>query len=243
MSDIQFLPRNYLRAMRRAAIASDAIRNMLLVYHPNYETVWDPFLGDLIRDEYAAAKTNGTSAAVSVASSQLTLTTGTDSDGYAGQGYGLFWTGDNGYYMESAQAINSVADDKFEVGVTDVTSDAGAINAKATPTFTATDCAILVLDSTDNAEFDLLSQDTSGGAANVEDVYTVVGGTIFRTEFVGQNDKVAVFVNGNHAGADANCQGGVSITPWWFAQTRTTSSKVATIEYVFMTGPNGLAIP
>lgn len=244
MSDINYLPSRYQASFRRAAAASAAVRNLMLLYDPNYITVFDNFLGDVIADQYPAAATNGTSAAVTVATSQLILTTGTDDNGYAGQGYGLFWKGDNGIYLESAQSVNSVANVKFEVGLTDATGDAGAVNSKASPSGTADDFCVLILDTDDNAEWDIISElDNGGPVANAEDVFTAVGGTIFTTEFKMQNDLVAVYVNGQNVGS-GSCQGGDLMTPWFFTQARAVSdSKTGNIEYFFCTGPSGLALP
>jgi len=242
MTDINYLPRNYLNSFRRAASASDAVRNALLVANPDYETVYTHFLGDALTAEWPAAKTNGTSAAVTVASSRLTMTTGTDDDGYAGQAFGLFWKGDRGFYMESAQALDTLATSKIEIGVTDATADAGAVDAKATPTATATDFCVLVRDTDDNTDLDLISQKATGVAANAEGVYAVVAGTVFRTEFRGQNDAVSVFVNGSGVGGGA-IEGGTLITPWHYAQSRTgTASRILTVEYLLMTGPSGLTV-
>lgn len=244
MSDINFLPRNYLKQIRRSHVAAAGVREMMLNYHPEYETVFDHYLGDAVNALYPSAVTNGTSAAVGVATSQLILTTGTDDNGYAGQAYGLFWKGDNGIYMESAQSVNSVANVKFEVGLTDATDDAGAVNSKATPTGRAENFCVLILDTDDNAEWDIISElDNGGSVANAENVFTAVGGTIFRTEFVMQNDFVAVFVNGAAVGR-GSCQGGDLMTPWFFTQARAgTDSKTGNVEYLFCTGPNGLVIP
>lgn len=243
MSDINYLPRNYYKSFRRAAAASDAVRNMILLLDPSYHTVYSHFLGDALPSEWATAKTNGTSAAVSVATSQLTMTSGTDDDGYAGQAFGLFWKGDNGFYFESQQALDTLTTSKIEVGVTDAVNDAGAVNAKATPTATASDFVVLVRDTDDNTELDLISLKSGGSAtANAENVYTVAAGTNFRTEFRGQNDAVAVFVNGGHVGAGA-IEGGNLITPWWFVQSRAgAASRIFTAEYFLMTGPSGLSI-
>ena len=245
MTDYNYLPRNYLRSFRRAANASDAVRNMMLLAHPGYATIFDNFLGDAINATYETAKTNGTSAAVTVAGSQLVMTTGTDDNGYAGLGPWVGWKGDNGIYFESAQSVSSIATGvKFEVGLTDSAQDAGAVATKATPTGTADDFCVLVLDTDDNAEWDIISElDNGGPVANHENVFTAVGGVVFRTEFVMQNDLVAVFINGQNVGG-GSCQGGDLMTPWWFTQARAgTDSRTGNVEYVFCTGPNGLLVP
>ena len=85
MADINRLPRNYKPSFGRLASTSDAILNMATFFDPHYETIYTHFLGDALPGEWAAAKTNGTAAAVTVAASALTLTSGTDDNGYAGQ--------------------------------------------------------------------------------------------------------------------------------------------------------------
>lgn len=243
MADINYLPRNWAKALGRAAAASDGVRNVLLTVDPAYEVVYSHFLGDALPGEWASAKTNGTSAAVTVASSRLTCTSGTDDDGYAGQAFGLFWSGDKGFYFENFSALNTLTTSKIEIGVTDAVDDAGAVNAKATPTATAGDFVVLVRDTDDNTELDVISLKSGGSAtANAENVYTVVGGTYFRSEFRGQNDNVSVFVNGANVAA-ASIEGGTAITPWIFAQSRAgTASRVLTSEYWIMVGPSGLAV-
>ncbi len=243
MADINYLPRNWGRAMRRAAAASDAARNILLLADPAFEVVYTHFLGDALTAEWIAAKTNGTSAAVTVAASRLTCTSGTSDDGYAGQGFGLHWSGDKGFYFEQVCSLDTLATSKIEIGVSDATDDAGAVNAKVTPSATATDFCVLVRDTDDNTELDLISQKASGVAANAENVYAVTGGVAFRTEFRGQNDLVSVFVNGNSVGT-GNIEGGTAITPWVFAQSRAGSaSRILTSEYWIVVGPSGLAVP
>jgi hypothetical protein len=244
MTDINRLPRNWAKAMKNAAAASEAVRNILMSGDPAYEIVYTHFLGDALPSNWGAAKTNGTSAAVTVASSRLTCTSGTDDDGYAGQGFGLFWSGDKGFYFENYTALDTVTTSKLEVGVTDSIADAGAVGAKATPTATASDFCVLVRDTDDNTDLDLISLKSGGSAtANAEGVYTVAGGTYFRSEFRGQNDAVSVFVNGGQVGSGA-IEGGNAISPWVFVQSRAVSaSRIATSEYWIMVGPSGLAIP
>lgn len=248
MSDKDRLPSNWARAFGGAASASDAVSFMMLLHNPAWEGFYTHFLGDLIPDEWGAGKTNGSGAAVTVAASRLTLTTGTDDDGYAGQGYGLFWKGDNGIYMASEQAIDTLTTSKFETGFSDAIDDAGAVATKATPTGTADDFAVLVRDTDDNTDLDLISElDNGGTLANAEGVHTVVGATNFLTEFRAQNDFVSAAVAiglGRATGAatgttvDAKMQGGDLVSPWWFAQARAVSaSRIATIEWAVCLGP------
>lgn len=246
MSDINRLPSRFAAAMRQAATASEAVRNIIKAYDPTWHVVYTNFLGDVVPDEWGAAKTNGTSAAVTVASSQLTCTTGTSDDGYAGLGYGLFWKGDNGVYFESQQALDTLTTSKIEVGLTDSIADAGAVNSKATPSATATDFCVLVRDTDDNTQLDIISQKATGVAANAENVHTVGAATNFTTIFVAQNDVVSVQVGssiGNIATVGAGViEGGTLISPWVFAQARASSaSRILTSEYWLCAGPNGVA--
>lgn len=241
MSDINRLPARYKDSFRRFASASDAVLNMATLLRPDYHTVYTHFLGDALPGEWNTAATNGTSAAVTVASSRLTMTSGTNDDGYAGQAFGLHWKGDQGMYFTSEQQLNTLTTSKIEVGITDAIADAGAVATKATPTGTADDFIVLVRDTDDNTDLDLISElDNGGPAANAEGVYTVAAATNFLTEFRYQNDAAAVYVNGSHVGSGA-CQGGDLVTPWWFCQSRAGSaSRIFVVEWAFVTGPSGI---
>ena len=74
MTDINRLPRNWAKAMKNAAAASEAVRNILMSGDPAYEIVYTHFLGDALPSNWGAAKTNGTSAAKSSRSSILDYT-------------------------------------------------------------------------------------------------------------------------------------------------------------------------
>jgi len=246
MSDKNALPGNWAREMKAFASASGAVNNAMKAYHPDWLTVYTHFLGDALTAEWAAAKTNGTSAAVTVATSQLTMTVGTDNDGYAGQGFGLFWKGDNGVYFQSRQQYGSaITTAKMEIGFSDAIDDAGAVNAKATPTATATDFAVLVFDTDDNTELDFISQDTATVAARAENVYAAfAAATDFSTIFRAQNDLVGVAIgpsdtNLTTIGAGGAMQGGTLVTPWWFAQNRlvTNANWTFKVDWAICTGP------
>lgn len=243
MPDINELPSRVGRAFIRGAAASDAVKALILAARPDYHVLSTHFLGDALPAEWAAAKTNGTAAANTVASSFLTMTSGTDDDGYAGQGFGLFWKGDNGVYMYSAQALNTVTTSKIEVGLSDAVDDAGAVNAKSTPTATADDFCVLVRDTDDNTELDIIYGLDATPAVAAENVHTVVLATYFVSEFRYQNDFVQVFVNGQSKGR-GSMQGGDLCTPWLFVQSRAGSaSRVLTCDFLYCIGPNGASVP
>ena len=233
------LPDNVAQSFYGATSAYKALDNLYRGLDPNNNTLIYVPLGDLIPDEWAAAKTNGTSAAVSVASGLLTMTTGTDDNGYAGQGFGLFWKGDLGYTSEIITAPGSaITTIKFEIGMTDSTADAGAVNVKATPSATADDFVVLVYDTDDNTQLDVVNQtDGSGVSAAAENVATVTASTMLRAQFRALGDNVGVFVNGSQV-VSGGCQGGDLVTPWVFAQARAgAASRTLDTRFVFCVGP------
>ena len=244
MSDINRLPSRFAAAMRNGTTASEAVRNIIKAYDPTWNVWYDNFIGDSLDARAgAAAGTNGT---VTVAGGKLTLTATTTDNDSAGQGFGLMWKGDNGFYLESQQALDVLTTAKVEWGITDALNDAGAVNVKATPSATATDFCVLVRDTDDNTQLDVISQKATGVAANAENVHAVVAATNITSIFTGQNDVVGVQVGSSIGNVESVAQGaiegGTLITPWWFAQSRAGSvTRIFTVEYVLMAGPNGVA--
>ena len=239
MSDINRLPRRYKQSFRNFASASEAVQNMAAIFRPDYTTLYTHFLGDALTAEWpAVAGTNGTST---VAGSKLTLTSTTTDNDSAGQPFGLFWKGDNGIFMESEQALDVLTTVKIEVGLTDAVADDGAVATKATPTGTADDFGVLIFDTDDNTDVDLISElDNGGPSADAQGVYTLVAATNFTSEFRVQNDAFSAFVDGTHIGGGA-FQGGDLVTPWWYVQSRAVSTtRILTVEWAFVTGPSGL---
>lgn len=238
------LPDNAARALISASSAYAAMQTLYDVFNPENNALMYVPMGDLIPDEWAAVKSNGTAAASAVGSGLLTLTTGTDDNGYAGNGYGLLWKGDLGYASEFAFAPGAtITTIKFEVGMTDATDDAGAVNVKATPSATADDFVVLCYDTDDNTELDIIHQtDGSGVAAAAENVATVAGSTYLRAKFRALGDNVGVTING--VTYTAGCQGGDLVTPWVFAQARAGSaSRTLGVRWIFCVGPSGITIP
>lgn len=244
MAQLDRLPDKVRQAFNNLSTASEAVRVMSLQQNPDWLTIYmTPFMGDALPGEWGAAKTNGTAAAVSVASTTLICTSGTDDNGYAGQGYGLFWKGDNGIYFESEQQLDTLATSKIEIGLTDSIADAGAVATKATPTGTADDFCVLVRDTDDNTDLDVISElDNGGPTADAEGVLTVVAATNFTAIFRAQGDAVDVAVGSQVSNAatvgSGSMQGGDLVSPWVFAQSRAVSaSRILTTSYWYVAGP------
>jgi hypothetical protein len=204
----------------------------------DYDVFEDKFWGDAILGEYPAAKTNGTSAAVTFAEHNqngfLSFVSGTADDGYAGQGLGLHFTGDRGilaeFIIELPAAITTM---KLEVGLSDADDDAGAVNSKsASPiTATATDFAVIVLDTDDDALWATVSAKAGTVVSNVNDpgsVKTPTASTVYRMAVRVDGDDARFWINGKEMpghGAGAGIEGGNKLSPWVFVQARAGSAS------------------
>ena len=209
----------------------------------------DDFHGDAILGEYPAAKTNGTSAAVTFtagnAQNFLDFITGTDNDGYAGQAMtDPAYTGDVGLLTEFLfQTPSSLANYKLEFGVTDATDDAGAVNSKTTPTVTASNCAVLVYDTAHSDSLDLIHVKAAGTATRVTNTgLTLAVSTLYYATFRVDGDNVRAEIRGLSGTPNVNMsyanvvggagiEGGNKLTPWFFTQARAGTATKTTRLY------------
>jgi hypothetical protein len=194
----------------------------------DYDVFEDKFWGDLIRDEYPAAKTNGTSAAVTFTehnvNGYLELVSGTDDNGYAGQGLGHQFTGDRGVLAEFLFTTPAtITTMKVEVGLSDADDDSGGILLKATPTLTATDIAVFCIDTDDDANIAFISA-KAGAATAVQDIEALAASTTYRLAIRVEGDSVSAWINGYQVAAGV-IEGGSALTPWAFVQARAGSAS------------------
>ncbi len=260
MPAVDFLPRRLYNAFDRMGFGSDPLKGLIALQgNPQFVSVWDDFTGTRTGSwpagtDYAATVGQGTEAIgiTQAINGTMTLTTDTNGSDSAGQGYGLNWSGDTEFYFITRfKSATRITDMKFEVGVTDSVGDDGAVDQKATtPTFTATDCAIFVFDTTDTGVGP--SFVTNGGAVDADadwsgtltnDEYLVVemvgGGPTTSTGASTLGDTVSCFVNGQLVGS-GNIDGSAPLTPWWYIEDLATSAAtVLTVDYWGMIGPRG----
>ncbi len=210
----------------------------------------DTFRGDALDAKYPAAKTNGASAAVTFTEHNvqgfLEFVTGTDSEGYAGQGLGLQYTGDRGVLAEFLfETPSSIATYKFEVGMSDADNDAGGVSGKSGPTMTAGDFACMVFDTADNTETDLITVKGAGTPAAAENaLFVLAASTIYYVTIQIIGDDVLATIQGlsgtptakfTYANliAGGGIEGGTALTPWFFTQARTGSASRTTKLYKY----------
>ncbi len=219
----------------------------------------EDFMGDTLRtDIYTVANGGGASAASPVITGGalngvLDMVTGTAGDSTASSEIcsGLNYRGDHGCVMLACLTLSAITSVKVEVGFTDVLNDPGAVATKATPTFTAADCALWVLDTNDNGYWEGM------GANNTSTLpMTVVEAAISPTaatyewlmvELIESDDSssecAVAFSRYNadgyrtyHAiGGGANPQGpnsNVLLTPWIYVEARNATSKTLSVDYM-----------
>ena len=213
-----------------------------------FNTREDAFWGDTLAAEYPAAKTNGTSAAVTFTAGNaqgfLDFITGTDNDGYAGLAFSdPMFTGAQGLLAEFLfQTPASLANFKLEVGVADSAAQAGMVNSKTTPTSTGTNYAVLIHDTAHSSSLDLIHAQAgattrvtnTGIVLAVSTLYYVTArivGADVMFEIRGLTGTPNATMAYANATAAAGIEGGSKITPWFFTQARSASASKTTRLY------------
>ena len=250
MPATDFLPRKLYNAFSRMGVQEPVKGLIALLGNPEYCSFWDDHVGTRsgtwpAGTPYAATVGNGTEVIglTQGVNGTMTLTTGNGGSDTAGQGLGLNWSGDNGFYFIARLKTSRITDSKFEIGMTDAVNDDGAVATKATPTFTATDCALFVFDRTDDAEVTFVSNGgTADGNADATD-FDIAADTYFVVEIVGRGatdttgDNVAGYINGQLIGS-GNINGANALTPWAYIEDLATSTAITlTVDYWGCIGP------
>jgi hypothetical protein len=256
MPATDFLPRKLYNAFSRIGALGEPTKGLIALQgNPEYVSFWDDFMGTRSGTWPAGtpyASTVGTNTEVigitQAIGGTMTLTTAAADGDTAGQGFGLNWNGDSGFYFIARAKMSRITLSKFEIGMTDAVNDDGAVDVKATPTFTATDCALFVFDRTDDANVTFVSNGgTADGNADASN-FTLVADTYFVVEIVGRGatdttgDNVAGYINGQLVGS-GNINGANALTPWFYTETLTGASAAVTftVDYWGCIGPRNAA--
>lgn len=222
----------------------------------------DEFSGDTLdSNRYTVANGGGNNAAspvvvAGVLNGIARLVTGDAGNSTASSeiSTGLQMRGDRGCVMVACLTIDIISGVKIEVGFTDVLNDAGAVNVKATPSFNATDCALWIIDTTNNANWEGLAannQDTlpattlAAGISPVAATYEWLMVELVETDDVNTEcavyfrrfaqNGVLTFEDVTGGIEDSRAQGpnaNVLLTPWIYVEARNSTSKSLDVDYL-----------
>lgn len=203
--------------------------------------VWhDDFLGDTIRGDATSPGVyeviTGVDGAINILADQtngIAEIRASDGNGDDNEYCGvslpeLNWTGDRNAWMCVRLALDAITTVKVEVGFTDVTTDAGAVEILATPTATADDCALWVFDTDDTAYWQCYGSAAGTPATKIEPGIAPVAAT-FEYLIVQLHDTSAKFMRldqyGNKTYESDWMASAITKTdklcPWVFVQLRT----------------------
>ena len=157
---------------------------------------------------------------------------------------GLEWEGDKKAVMACRIKISDITTVKVEVGFTDaISGDAGAVNVLATPSYTADDLAMWVIDTDDTATWQAVGVKATNGITKVEDstIVAPVNDT-YQTLIVELDDDAVRFSQLDlnqkmvyqSAWQQNGIEGGTNVTPWVFVQNRANAiDRLVTMDYIY----------
>lgn len=152
---------------------------------------------------------------------------------------GLAFTGNRNAVIAARINLDAVTTVKCEVGFTDVTTDAGAVNVLATPTANAADAAVWVMDTNDDANWQGVGIQAGTIATKLEPATGPTAAT-FETLIVALLDTTVYFarLNANGAlvyGPTAVVNGitaATALVPWIFVQLRGAVDRNVRIDFI-----------
>lgn len=238
-----------IKRVRREKGGRSWLREFLEYNSPNIVKFEDDFLGDVLDARWDTDAIGSGTAAASVLdtpSGEIKIVTGTGDDEGAELDFGsLAFRGDLYAVMEARVNASALTTVKMEVGFTDAVTDVGgAVLVLATPTYTATDCALWCLDADDSGNatgWQGIGVKNGTGITKLEPSGFDPVANTYQTLVVALRDDAARYMirDANDAEVyDSGWQAAavtktVKLTPWIFCIARAASaSKNMVIDYV-----------
>ena len=197
---------------------------------------------------WAAAANGAGSAAPAILASAtggaIRLTTGTDNNGDSILARTLNFTGDqNPVISARIRLTTSIASVKVEVGFSDSVTGRGVINVLNTPSATATDGVVAIFDTSATSQNWQFAGVRTGAAwsaislplvAPGANTWTWVTVALRRVDLATDDMDAVMFVDGVQVAYKrlSACANTVAMTPFVYAQTRTTTSRNVDVDYV-----------
>lgn len=234
MTTTVFVPKRLDKAFRRLAISGDDnLKSLLLAGNPYYQALTDDFVGAAVGGQWATQTGTGTPARSTNSAagvSQMKLTTTTTSGDDCIQAAALQFNATDSYFLAVAQ-LDTIASSKFEIGLSDSTTNAGEVNVKATPTAHGTNFAVFIRDTTANVNLDFMTCNAGTVANKGTAAGTFAAATNYVFEIRVQNGFAAGYVNGALVGSGQVATTS-AFTPYFYVKTLTTTARNLSVEYV-----------
>src|SRR3990167_564985 len=247
---LDLLERYYTTRNLRRKLGTRHERDFLELGAFNISKWEDDFQGDLFSAGAAPGLYQSTASGAAAATAAIStgvvngaalLDAGTDNAGRCDLSWGLHYQAQLNCIYIARLSINTLTTRKFEVGFTDVISgtDAGAVNVKATPTFNANNCCVLVYDTNDDTRLTLVGNDATVAATVADFDLTLSAATYyyFGVALIGEADLAVGFVL-NADGAlleeqeiTAPITVTTLLTPWLFVQNRAANAGSMTLDW------------
>ncbi len=251
MPQTRFLPSKLQAAWARGGGMGqpEALKMLtsVIIGNPTFVNYYDDFVGQSAGTWPASANwgypaTVGTGTEViGIAANNvggaLSVATGVNSADSAYQAVGRHWRGTEGAYFICKLQIDRITTAKFECGLTDSITVNGAINAKATPTFNATDAACFVFDTTDDTLIDFMTVNAGVVGANV-DGPAPVAATDIVFEIKLEGGFASGYINGQYIGGGAITSTAV-LTPYVGVTAKSAAALTMLVDYMGCFGPRG----
>ena len=232
--------------LRKRMDLDDPIYNFLDKY-ASRDTVHfvDDFLVDTINlDNYALANSSGTGAANFAINVQrdgvIRGATGTTSDGSISLTTPAIYYGDANCGMEIRFKCDTVTSYNFEVGFIDAvpTSNGSGVSDVDTPAATATDCALLAIDTSQTittlAFVTAGSSFTTTATTLTTPITNLTAATYATARIQLVGDNAFCWVNGvlaaKHTGSKV--EGGDALALWVYVRTRNTTTKNFDVDII-----------
>lgn len=203
----------------------------------------DDFQGDALASLYQSTA-SGTSAAAAaittgVVNGAILLDAGTDNAGRSDLSWGLHYQAQLGATYVVRAKVSSILTRKFEIGFTDVISgtDAGAVNVKATPTWTADNAVVLCRDTNDDTNLTLMGVKATVAATVANFTTALAADTYyyFGIQLFDDNARGFILDADGFLLEEQVIEGCITattlLTPWIFAQNRAANAGTMTVDY------------
>lgn len=239
------------------------VRQFLELHALETSSWYDDFQGDTLHGGYqsTASGANSAAAAIStgVVNGAILLDPGDANSGRSDLSLGLHYQGQLNAVMWAKMSMSALTSAKFEIGFTDTVSgtDAGAVNSKSGNTWTATDAALLVYDTSDDTNLTLMGVATNT-AATVIDLNTALSAATYYYfgVYLKLADKTTDTISAKGfllnldgklleetAWMESAVAPTVLLTPWLFVQNRSGARRSMTVDLVYSYQRRTTAVP